>query len=196
MDAIFRPVTFAPAPDLLERAYLELREDVRRFVARRAPADVVDDLCQEIFVRMQENAAALRDVDRIAPWAFRIARSVVTDHLRRRKIAVTLDDIEEPAAEAPEPKNFNAELARSFRAMLTVLPPEYAEALELTEMQGLTQAELAARMNLSLSGAKSRVQRGGKLLEGVVRACCDFDLDARGNVLSCAPRKGGGCKDC
>lgn len=196
MGAILRSVTSDRVPDLLERAYLELREDMRRFVARRAPADVVDDLCQEIFVRMHESAAALRDVDRLAPWAFRIARSVVTDHLRRRKLAVPLDDVEEPAAEPPEPKNFNEELGRSFRAMLAMLPPEYAEALELTEMQGVTQAELAARMNLSLSGAKSRVQRGRKLLEGVVRACCDFDLDARGNVLSCAPRAGRDCKDC
>ena len=66
----------------------------------------------------------------------------------------------------------------------------------LTELEGLSQRELAERMNLSLSGAKSRVQRGRKLLEDVLRAWCDFELDVRGNVIACAPRDGVRCKPC
>jgi RNA polymerase sigma-70 factor (ECF subfamily) len=185
-----------PVVDDLQRAYVELRSEVRRFVARRVPAEAVDDLSQEIFLRMHEHADELRDTARVVPWAFRIARSVVTDHLRRKRPTTSLDAIEEPAAPEEDPKNYNAEMAVWFRAMMALLPKEYATALELTEIEGLTQKELAERMRLSLSGAKSRVQRGRKLLEGVLRACCDFELDARGNVIECSPREGGPCKSC
>ena len=180
----------------LERAYARLRADIRRFVARRAPPDVVDDLTQEVFVRMQEHAGDLRDSGRLVAWAFQITRNVVADHLRRRRPTVALDDVLEPAADEAEERNFNEAVASSFRPMLALLPEDYAKALELTELEGMTQRELAERMNLSPSGARSRVQRGRGLLEGLIRACCELELDTRGNVIACAPRAGGPCRSC
>ena len=181
------PEPAAPRADPLAAAYRELHREVRAFVARRAaPADV-DDLTQEIFLRLHERAAELHDASRIAPWAFRVARSVVVDHHRRRRPSVSLDDAPEPALE-DDATNLNEEVASWLRPMLALLPAEYAEAVELTELGGLGQRELAERLGLSVSGAKSRVQRGRKLLEGVLRACCDFEIDARGNVVDCAPR--------
>jgi RNA polymerase sigma-70 factor (ECF subfamily) len=182
----------APSSELLERAYRELRADVRQFVARRSPPDAVDDLTQEIFLRMHERAADLRDTSRVAPWAFRIARNVVIDHLRARRPHTPLDEAEEPAVDEPE-STFNESVAAWFRPMIALLPEEYATALELTELGGLSQRELAERMGLSLSGAKSRVQRGRKMLEDVLRACCNFEIDARGNVIGCSPRNGKPC---
>jgi RNA polymerase sigma-70 factor, ECF subfamily len=185
----------AEPSDQLERAYLALRTDVKRFVARRVGPDVVDDLAQEIFLRMHEHATELRDAARVAPWLFRIARSVVVDHLRKRRIHAPLDAAEEPATEEPE-SNFNSEMAAWFRPMIEMLPEEYRTALVLTEIEGITQRELADRAGLSLSGAKSRVQRGKQMLEGIVRACCDFEVDTRGNFVACSPRSGGPCRSC
>lgn len=179
----------------VEQAYLALRSDVRRFVSRRVPADVVDDLSQEIFLRMKKHAGELRDETRLVPWMFRIARSVVTDHLRRRREHASLDAIDEPSVDEPE-SNFNAQLSSAFRWFLASMPPEYREALELTEIEGLTQRALAERTGLSLSGAKSRVQRARQMFEQIVRACCDLETDRRGNVVACAPRDGAPCKSC
>lgn len=185
----------ATEPARLQRAYLALRADVRQFVARRVPPDSVDDLAQEIFLRMHQHAGELRDAERVAPWLFRIARSVVTDHLRRRRNHAPLEAADEPAVEEPE-SNFNGEMASGLRQMMQELPEEYRVALELTEIEGLSQRELAERTGLSLSGAKSRVQRGRQMFEAIVRACCDFEVDSRGNVVACAPRKADGCKRC
>jgi RNA polymerase sigma-70 factor, ECF subfamily len=179
----------------IEQAYLALRTDVRRFVARRVRPDAVDDLSQEIFLRMKQNADELRDESRVVPWLFRIARSVVTDHLRRRRDHASLDGVAEPSTDEPE-SNFNAEMASSFATLMSSMPEEYRTALQLTEMEGLTQRELAERTGLSLSGAKSRVQRARQMFEDIVRACCDFEVDTRGNVVSCAPRNGSPCKSC
>ncbi len=178
------------------RAYTQLYDDIRRFVARRAPPEAVDDLTQDIFLKMHHGAGELRDVDRLAAWAFRIARNTIVDHLRSRRTShIPLDEVHEPVIEQ-QASNVNRELATWFRSFLASLPDEYATALELTEMDGLSQRELAARAGLSLSGAKSRVQRGRKLLEGVVRTRCDVSLDARGNVIACAPKPGAPCRAC
>lgn len=179
------------SPDPLESAYRELYSRVRVFVARRVPAAEVDDLSQEIFLRMHEHAGELHDEARLTPWAFRVARSVVVDHLRSRRPQVSLDEAPEPA-QADDAPTLEEEVASWLRPMLTVLPPEYAEAIELTELGGLEQKELAQRLGLSISGAKSRVQRARKMLEGVLRACCHFELDRRGHVLDCALREQNG----
>lgn len=183
--------------DRLDLAHLALRADVRRFIARRVEPAALDDLVQEVFLKVHENAGELRDVERLAPWLFRIARNVVVDHLRKRRTRThaPLDEADEPTIPEPE-SNFNHEMAAWFRPMMELLPEEYRVALELTELEGLTQRELAQRAGLSLSGAKSRVQRAKQLLEGVVRACCDFEVDVHGNFVACRPRSAGSCRSC
>lgn len=182
--------------DQLEHAFVALRTDVVRFVARRVPADAVDDLTQEIFLKMHTHAAELRDSDRVAPWLFRIARNAVVDHLRRRRSHASLEAVDEPAVQEETVPNFNAEMAAWLGPTLDLLPEAYREALVFTEIEGLTQRELAERTGLSLSGAKSRVQRAKQLLEGIVRACCDLEVDARGNIVACSPRARSACRSC
>jgi RNA polymerase sigma-70 factor (ECF subfamily) len=144
---------------------------------------------------MHQHAGELRDAARVGPWAFRIARNVVVDHLRRRRVHAPIEGNEELVL-PEEPSNLNDRVGAWFRSMLSMLPEDYRQALELTELEGLTQRELAERMGLSLSGAKSRVQRARKMLEGLFRACCHFELDKRGNVIACSPRARRACKDC
>ena len=73
--------------------------------------------------------------------------------------------------------------------MLEGLPPEHREALHLTEYEGLTQKELAERLGIGLSGAKSRVQRARTRLKALLLACCHFELDARGRVMNYGPKR-------
>jgi RNA polymerase sigma-70 factor (ECF subfamily) len=183
-----------PAPDSLAPAYAALRDGLRRFVRRRVDDAHVDDLVQEVFVRMQSHAGELRDEQRLAGWAFRIAANVVVDHHRRAKTHALHTERTEPDELAVERESTdeNVTVAGWLRPMIALLPDEYADALELVELQGLTQREYAERAGLSLSGAKSRVQRGRKMLEGIVRACCDLEQDARGNVIGYS-RRGEAC---
>ncbi len=52
------------------------------------------------------------------------------------------------------------------------------------ERDGVSQKEIASRESICLSGAKSRVQRGRKLLKEMLERCCRFQLDRHGNVVS------------
>src|SRR6185436_12515786 len=143
----------------------------------------------EVFLRMQEHAGELRDEERIAGWAFRIARNVVVDHHRREHARGVRQEL--PLDDGESHANVNEIVAGWLRPMLALLPDEYAEALELVELEGISQKEYATKAGLSISGAKSRVQRARTMLEGIVRACCDLEQDTRGNVIGFTKRGDG-----
>jgi RNA polymerase sigma-70 factor (ECF subfamily) len=60
-----------------------------------------------------------------------------------------------------------------------MLPEPYSQALILTEYEGLSQKEMAERLGISFSGAKSRVQRARRKLRDLLLQCCHFELDRR-----------------
>jgi RNA polymerase sigma-70 factor (ECF subfamily) len=190
------PAGVGPRGHAVTPVYLALRDGIRRFVARRVRPEHVDDLVQDVLLRMHERAGDLHDEARLPGWAFRVAQSVVADHHRRKRPEVPgggageLGDGEEPADDArdDETGNVNEIVAGWLRPMLALLPAEYEEAVELVDVEGLSQKAYAERVGLSLSGAKSRVQRGRRMLEEIVRACCDLETDARGNVIGYEPR--------
>jgi RNA polymerase sigma-70 factor (ECF subfamily) len=62
------------------------------------------------------------------------------------------------------------------------LPAHYREALRMTEFQDISQKELAERLNISYSGAKSRVQRGKDKLKALILDCCAYQTDVYGNL--------------
>jgi RNA polymerase sigma-70 factor (ECF subfamily) len=172
----------APAP--LVALWREHRARLRAFVARRVrDADAVDDIVQDIYVKAHTGMHALRSPERIAPWLYRIAANAIADHYRALRPTEELpEDLPAPEQE----RDFTAELARCVAPFLAGLPETYRAALELAEIDGLPQREVAERLGLSLSGAKSRVQRGRKLLRERFLECCDIEATAGG--LDYAPR--------
>lgn len=143
-------------------------DDVRRWFQRRAAADQVDDLVQETFLRIHRNLDGLRDEDRLAPWVFRVCRSVLVDSSRRERPHEELGELTVDPAE-PEATLLVASWLPFF---VETLPETYREAVRLSELEGLSQAEVARRLELSPSGARSRVQRGRVLLREALEDCC------------------------
>ena len=87
------------------------------------------------------------------------------------------------------------ELATYIAPFVAMLPSPYREALILTELQGITQKDAAAMLGISLSGMKSRVQRGRQQLRHALDDCCHIALDVRGRIVSCEPRVNGRLPD-
>ena len=106
-----------------------------------------------------------------------------------RPSGIHLDRQEPPALEGA-PGELRSELAACLGPLIERLPPLHREALALTELEGLTQTSAAARLGLSSSGMKSRVQRGRAQLKELLGACCEIELDRRGGVRSYRPLRG------
>ena len=188
--------------DVEETRWRELRARLHRFVGRRVenPEDA-EDVVQDIFVRMHRNIDALSSADRLDAWAFRIARNAIAEHYRslsRHDVTgeAAAKIIEELAAGGGPSHDARAEMARCVAPMVRGLPEHYRRAIELTELEGMTQAAAAERLGLSVPGAKSRVQRGRARLRAMLLRCCEIETDHRGRVIAFQTRAGVGCASC
>ena len=171
-----------------------LRADLQAFFrARVRDPHRVDDLLQETFLKIHGGLDGLADADRLPAWVYRIARRVLADHVRAGGAEpAPLDG--DPGETSGRPENLNAEVAGWLPGMIAMLPPGAREAVRLSEIEGRSQAQVAEDLGLSLSGAKSRVQRGRERLRELLLACCHLDFDRGGNVLDYHPRSG--CRGC
>jgi RNA polymerase sigma-70 factor (ECF subfamily) len=176
-------------------AHTELEQKLRPFVARRVPAVEVDDVLQDVFVRVQRGLPALRDEERLVPWLYQVARSAVQESIRQRvRHPLAGHEYDEPAVLEAEPSVASETgLAEFAAAAIASLPSPYREALTLTELQGVTQHAAAQRLGISTSGMKSRVQRGREKLRELLETNCNIALDVRGGVIACEPRDTTNC---
>lgn len=172
-----------PAPDHLELLWDQYSRRLKSFIRSRVADDAeAEDILQEVFIRVHRNLCCLKDWNKPEGWIYQIARNLIIDHYRqRRPVAELPEDLaDEPDLPEDDPE---AELALSLKEMIADLPEPYRQALLLTEYEGLSQKELADRQGLSLSGAKSRVQRARDRLRDMLLDCCHFVLDRRGSVI-------------
>jgi RNA polymerase sigma-70 factor (ECF subfamily) len=168
---------------------------LRAWFERRSSAADAEDLLQETFLRVQERLDTLEDADSVGAWLARIARNAWIDHLRA---AGRPEGALEPEAAGPTTEsdaNLDRTVAAWLEDFLAELEPADAAALRAVDLEGRTQRELAAEQGLSLSGAKSRVQRARARLRQRLEACCALAFDARGGILSATKRARGRCPE-
>jgi RNA polymerase sigma-70 factor (ECF subfamily) len=196
-------------PSTLEPPWEELHANLRAFIGRRVrnQADV-DDLVQRVLLQIVRGLSSIRDTERLHAWVYRTARNVIVDHYRsatvRREVASgAATDIEDaqqtaalPEAAVDDEGTALSELATCLAPMLERLPPAHRDAIKMTELDGLNQADAARRSGVSVSGMKSRVQRGRRQLKTLLDQCCRIQLDRRGGVVAYAPRAADGCGPC
>ena len=179
----------------LEHIWHEFAAKLGQFIRARVndPA-TAEDILQDVFVKIQVRLDQLKDPAKLQSWIYLIARNAIIDHYRTRKDTV---EVPETLIAEAEPESDEAEeLEAAFRRMIYSLPEPYRKALVLTEFDGLTQKQLAERLGISLSGAKSRVQRGREQLKEMLHECCTFEFDRRGKVIECTPRTKTKCAEC
>jgi RNA polymerase sigma-70 factor (ECF subfamily) len=177
--------------DLAARdTWQEVDKRLRPFVARRVACDAdVDDVMQDVFLRMRRGLDDLREEDRFVSWLFTVARSALLDQRRRVHRQVLTDA--PPVDETPiddDDEELEAMMARCVTPLVANLPVPYREAITLIELEGLSIQDAANMTGVSLTCMKSRVQRGRVALRKVFEDCCELALDARGHVIDCTPR--------
>lgn len=173
-----------------EQLWLDYHAGLLNFISHRVGnRDLAEDLLQDVFVKIHSRLDTLADDERLQGWLYRIAQNSIIDHYRTGKPHEPLpDDLAETLPQQPtdDDQAWN-ELADCLRPMIEWLPESYRDAVQLSELDGMPLKEVAERLNLSLSGAKSRVQRGRAKLKEVLLDCCQLELDCRGKPVSLSP---------
>lgn len=170
-----------------EEVWEEFSERLRSFIRARVASDTdADDVLSDVFFRVHTRIDTLRDDAKVASWLYQVTRNSVIDYYRRRRDRADLVDLPEP--EGPD-SDAEQLIASGLREMIEELPDKYRDALMMTEFQGVSQVQMAERLGLSVSGAKSRVQRARGMLRDELLACCHFEFDRRGHVIDFTPRR-------
>jgi RNA polymerase sigma-70 factor, ECF subfamily len=175
-------------------AWQSLRTELVRFVRRRVGDEAAaDDIVHDVLLRALRELAGPEPPVHLRGWLYRVTRNAIVDaHRARRPSEVLPEDIASPPATSEAAAE--RELARCLTPLLATLPAAYREALTLADVDGMAQREIAERAGLSLSGAKSRVQRARKVLREALLGCCRVEVDRRGGVVDY--QRQGDCEVC
>lgn len=184
-------------------------DGLRAFISGRVPKSDAEDVLQETLLRLHDAADSLRDADRAEAWVFSIARRTIADHYRqkeRRPIDGTVDTADEVTDEPsptldnlagyPGDHDVHEEVLSWLRPMAEQLSDMYSRPLIMADFEGHTQQEVADELGLSLSGAKSRVQRARVKLRERLQQCCELEFGPEGRAVAFRRRTactGGSC---
>lgn len=178
-----------------ETAYRDFRTALRRYLARRLndPQDV-EDVLQDVFLRVTRHADALANAREPLAWLHTVAKTALIDHNRRRlkQTHMTTQDSFEDVPDTTSGIAPSNDFARCLLPLVEGLPAAYRDAIHFVDMEGGRQTELAAARGLEVSTAKSRVQRGRKQLKSAILACCQIERDALRRVTDLQP---GACEN-
>lgn len=173
--------------------YNEYSDSLKRFIFSKVKnEETVNDILHEVFIKIHLKKDTLKNQDSIKSWVFTVTNNTILDYFNKNSkkldIIIDLSSIEEET-------DHEHSAIDCLKPLIKKLPKTYVEAMLLSEIKGLKQAEVAKRLNISLSGAKSRIQRGRELLKEGFINCCDYTLNESGHLVGETKSKKN-CKVC
>ena len=154
-----------------------------RFLESRPDAE---EAAQEVFVRLYRNPPHLDPSGKLFTWLYRVTVNLCLDELRRRRRGpptVSLDEPSGPGEEgptlaerldagpagSPRQRLERSELAAAVRHAVAGLPAALRAPLVLSTVEELSQAEIAAILQISVKAVERRVARARELLKARLR---------------------------
>lgn len=170
----------------IQNAWQAHATELRAWAARRLHTHSdAEDFLQDLFVKTLRQGERFCSVDNARAWLYQVARNALADRLRVARETVELpDDLAQPDHEPDAVDQLTGCLPR----VLSELSEQDREAIVLCDLQGLPQADFARLQQISLSAAKSRLQRARERLKTQMTQACQVRLDAQGRVQDFVPR--------
>lgn len=161
------------------------QNELKGFVFKRVKDKALaEDIVQDVFLKVQDKVSQLKDHEKVTAWIYRITQNTIIDHYRKKSKSIDTHSLDWEN----ETPNFNECVTGYLKALLPTLPAIYREALELTELQSISQLELAERLGISYPTARSRVQRARTMLREKMNKALIIETDAYGNAIVCKDR--------
>lgn len=186
-------------PYLATHLTRELHDRLHGFIlARVRDPHLAQDLTQDTLLKAGRALATAR-IQNMEGWLFRIARNAVADHYRSSRDQVEWQEsahgeTTNDSALTSEEATLHEELASYVRHVVEQLAEPHREVLRLAEYEGLSQKEIARRLGISLTCAKSRVQRARAEVKRTIESCCRVATDAYGQVTDYKRREEADCE--
>ncbi|MBV6644606.1 MAG: sigma-70 family RNA polymerase sigma factor [Cyclobacteriaceae bacterium] len=158
---------------------------VRDFFVRRVKSkEDALDLTQEVFLKILKNNPEFEEIQNLGGWTFTVARNKLIDYYRKNRveemeISDRLDLIEK------EETGFYNGMEKCIPKFLTELDDYSKELITAIDFQGISQKDLAKKLNIPYPTLRSHVQRARKKVRDRFMSICDFYYDSCGNLIDC-----------
>lgn len=183
--------------------YVKYHPAILRFLTRLVGRDEAEDAAQEVFLKVNRGLEGYRGDAALGTWIFAIARNAALDRLRARRPwdrnagepGARCEDA--PAADAGsdlpdeqacvERRAIAQEMNRCIRGRVETLPESYRSVLTLSELAGMTNAEIASALGIKEGAVKIRLHRARAALRKDLGSYCALYRDER-DELACEPK--------
>ena len=160
----------------LEALLEQSRRRVWGWLAQRvSDPEVVSDLTQEVLIKFWENRGQWNPQYRLGPWLLRIAANHYCDWQRRRPQDLLAQSLPHQEAvfegngnseeQSPAQQVLQEEFLGQVRTAVSDLPSKYAQVLWLYYLEGRKCADIARRLELSVTQVEGRLFRGRAMLK-------------------------------
>lgn len=154
--------------DAIAEVWCANRRWIAAVLAAHTPRGVdLDDLLQEVAATLVAKAHHLRDAASIRGWLRVVAINVARMHSRSRAVETRAMHTLGEARRVSPPSDAVARDARETLALLSQLPPQYAEPLILQATQGLSQRQIAALLDVPETTVETRLARGRRMFRNL-----------------------------
>ena len=156
--------------EIFRAHYAAMASFVYRYVQAR---DIAEELVQDVFFKLWAKRAQLSDIDALRTYLFRAARNTALNWLRRQKLERKWQEEEASAYEPEAPESADdesteQELTAAVRAAIDRLPPRCREVFLLSRDGGLTYAEIARALEISIKTVETQMGRALKSLRAAL----------------------------
>ena len=178
-----------------QQVYDEYQGKIFRYLTRMIGENEAEDLTQEVFVKIGQALESFRGESSFSTWIYQIATNAALDKLRHplnrhagNKL-LPVEDITETKedeniwtgelAASTEQRVIREEMNNCIREIIQLLPETYRSVIVLSELEGLSDGEIADILGLTLQAAKIRLHRARAKLRKELTTACIFYRDDR-----------------
>lgn len=145
---------------------------------------IAEDIVQNVMIKLVESYHKNTEITNVKAWLFQVSRNCISDYYKANNKTHLASNII---------SDFNAqthsipELLTSdyIVPMIRLLPEKYAIPLEKSDIDKIPQQDIANLLNISLSAAKMRIQRGRVKLRELFVECCNIEYNKDGQLIGC-----------
>lgn len=159
--------------DAYRRLLQQLREWLVAYFTNRVHPSVVEDLVQDTLLSLHNKRHTYDQAQPFGPWISAIARHRWIDHMRKRLkyIELTLDD-----ADLPATQDADVTAKHDIQKLLTLLPPQQAEVIELVKIRDMSTEEVSQKTGHSVASIKVMIHRGIKKMRASIEKLSTEEL--------------------
>lgn len=160
----------------------EYKTSLYAFILKRvADEQEAKDLLQDVLLKSYQYCSRGKTVLYLKAWLYKIASNAIIDHY---KTTGRSQPLEFDLVEAQNNESLVGEASEYIKALLKLLPDDYATPLAMYDLEGIDQKTIADKLNLSLPNTKSRIQRARVKLKERFLECCAVAFDENGEMTS------------